>query len=139
MIKPVFPILIYDDLCYSCTKFAKLANMLVQGRALVVGHYSLVGKEIKKELFPNDYQGLEMFWFIIDGHAYGGRAGLARVVEYIFTVNKPPKHTYENNEFDLKSCTTDCATVKGVFFRSCSILTRYKKFEIAARHGYTPQ
>lgn len=124
----VFPILIYDNLCYSCTKFAKLANNLVNGKCLIVGHYTPTGKEIKKQLFPKDYDGLEMFWFIIDGHAHGGRAGLLRFIRYMLFGQK--KGQYPKNEFHLSECTTDCKTVKGVFLRSSSIITNYKKFSI---------
>jgi hypothetical protein len=128
MIELDMPILIYDNLCYSCTKFARLADNLVQGKCVIVGHYSTVGKEIKKQLFPKGYDGLEMFWFIINGYAYGGRAGLLRLIQYILFEKK--KGEYPHNEFCLTECTTDCKTVKGVFLRSHSIITNYKKFSI---------
>ena len=124
------PILIYDDLCYSCMKFAAVANALVRGKAVVVGHYSRRGIDLKKSLFPKGYEGLEMFWFIIDGHAYGGRAGLFRLLRYIFL--SPKKSGYERNEFKFADCRNDCMTTKGVFLRSCSIITRHKKFEVPA-------
>ena len=122
------PILIYDNLCYSCTKFARVANNLVNGKCLIIGHYTPLGKEIKKQLFPQDYEGLEMFWFIIDGYAHGGRAGLYRFIRYFLFEAK--KGDYKKNEFNLTECTTDCKTVKGVFLRSHSIITNYKKFRI---------
>jgi len=123
-----YPILIYDNLCYSCTRWAKIANDLVKGKCLVVGHYTPLGKEIKKQLFPKDYDGLEMSWFIIDGHAFGGRAGLFRLIRYILL--EPKKGAFPKNEFNLKECSTDCKTVKGVLLRSYSIVTRYKKFSL---------
>lgn len=129
MTELVYPILIYDNLCYSCTKFARIANNLVERKCTVVGHYTTIGKEIKKQLFPKDYDGLEMFWFIIDGYAYGGRAGLIRLIRYILFEGK--KGVYPKNEFHLAECTTDCKTVKGVFLRSHSIITNYKKFSIS--------
>ena len=134
MINIVYPVLIYDDLCYSCTKLAKMANLLLGRKALVVGHYSLIGKEIKKQLFPTGYDGLEMFWFITDGKAYGGRAGLSRLIRHLLAPrNDNSAYMYQRNDFDLKTCNTDCATIRGVFFRSCSILTKHKKFEIATK------
>ena len=123
-----YPILIYDNLCYSCTRWAKMANGLVKGKCLIVGHYTPFGKEIKKQLFPKDYDGLEMSWFIIDGHAYGGRAGLFRLIRYILL--EPKKGTFQKNKFNFTECSTDCKTVKGVFLRSYNIVTRYKKFSL---------
>lgn len=128
MAELVFPILIYDNLCYSCTRFAKIANKLVGGKCTIIGHYTSIGKEIKNQLFPKDYDGLEMFWFIIDGYAHGGRAGLHRLIRYILFEREKGK--YPKNEFHLAECTTDCKTVKGVFLRSSSIITNYKKFSI---------
>lgn len=129
MTELMYPILIYDDLCYSCTKFARIANNLVQGKCMIVGHYTTTGMEIKKQLFPKDYDGLEMFWFVINGYAYGGRAGLVRLIRYILFEGKRGEFT--KNEFHLSECTTDCKTAKGVFLRSHSIITNYKKFSIS--------
>ena len=128
MVEFSFPILIYDNLCYSCTRYAKIANRLVRNKCLIVGHYTPLGKEIKKQLFPKDYDGLEMSWFIIDGHAYGGRAGLFRLIRYILLEKK--KGSFPKNEFNLTECSNDCKTVKGVFLRSYSIVTMYKKFDL---------
>lgn len=123
-----YPILIYDNLCYSCTRWAKIVNGIVKGKCLIVGHYTPVGKEIKKQLFPKDYDGLEMSWFIIDGHAFGGRAGLIHLIRYIFL--EPKKGSFAKNEFNFTECSTDCKTVKGVFLRSSRIVTRNKKFSL---------
>ena len=128
MIELIYPILIYDNLCYSCTSWAKIANGLVKGKCLFVGHYTSFGKEIKKQLFPKDYDGLEMSWFIINGQAFGGRAGLFRLIRYILFESK--KGSFPKNEFNLKECNTDCKTVKGVFLRSYSIVTNYRKFSL---------
>ena len=128
MIKLSYPILIYDNLCYSCTKSVKMVNGLIQNKCLIVGHYTPLGKEIKKHLFPKDYDGLEMSWFLIDGYAYGGRAALFRLIRYILL--EPKKDSFPKNEFNLKECSTDCKTVKGVFLRSYSIVTMHKKFSL---------
>ena len=93
-----------------------------------MGHYTTLGKEIKKQFFPKDYDGLEMSWFIIDGHAYGGRAGLFRLIRYILLEKK--KDSFPKNEFNLTECNNDCKTVKGVFLRSYSIVTMSKKFDL---------
>lgn len=123
-----YPILIYDNRCYSCTKYAKIVNDIVKNRCVIVGHYTIPGKEIKEQLFPKGYEGLEMSWFIIDGYAHGGRAGLFRLLKYIILGRKKGK--YPKNEFSLAECTTDCKTVKGIFLRSSSLVTMYKKFSV---------
>jgi hypothetical protein len=93
-----------------------------------VGHHTPLGKEIKKQIFPKGYDGLEMSWFIIDDYAHGGRAGLLRLIKYVLL--EPKKGKFQKNEFSFTNCDTDCKTVKGVFFRSCSVITSYKKFSL---------
>ena len=125
-----FPILIYDNLCYSCTMAAKLANQLMKDKCLAVGHYTPFGREVKRQIFPQNYEGLEMSWFIIEGVAHGGRDGLIRCIKYIiFDKKHGPKR---KNNFNLTDCDTDCKSVKGVFVRSCSIITSHKKFKIVS-------
>ncbi|MGQ0795705.1 MAG: hypothetical protein ACT4N5_05935 [Nitrosopumilaceae archaeon] len=128
MTEIAYPILIYDNLCYSCTRWAKITNDLLRGKCLITGHYSLLGKEIKKQLFPKDYEGLDMSWFIIDGHAFGGRSGLFRLIRYMMFESK--NGLFPKNDFNLKECSTDCKTVKGAFLRSYSIITNSKKFSV---------
>jgi hypothetical protein len=91
-----------------------------------VGHYTELGKEIKKQLFPEDYDGIEMSWFIIDGDAYGGRAALFRLARFVVFGRKD--ETFPKNVFDLTECGTDCNTMRDVFLRMFSMLTTYKKF-----------
>lgn len=121
-----YPVLIYDNLCKSCTNFAKIANFLLRGKITMYGHYTYQGKEFKKIIFPENYEGTEMSWFITKNKAYGGRKVLQQFIKYSFS----PKHgNYPVNTFDLRECTTDCNTVKGVIFRSCSILTSSRIIE----------
>lgn len=122
-------ILIYDDLCYSCSKFAKFAYLLCNGQIRLVGHYSVEGKKIKQAIFPKNYDGYEMFWFIIDGYAYGGRAGLGRLIRYVFF--HPKGNRYPESNIDLTKCTDECKMTKAVFLRSKSIFSHYKKLKIS--------
>lgn len=128
MIKEVLPVLIYDNLCTSCTSYAKMINFLMKGRIMMVGHYTPQGKEFKKNIFPEGYEGLEMSWFVTGSCAYGGRAGLIQLIRYTIFSKKIRKAV--SNQFDLESCTTDCKTVKVLFIRSCSIITHSKKITI---------
>ena len=128
MVKEELPVLIYDNLCTSCTSYAKKINFLVKGKITMIGHYTPQGKEFKNNIFPEGYEGLEMSWFVTESCAYGGRAGLIQLIRYILFSKKNSKAI--SNQFDLESCTTDCKTVKGVFIRSCSIMTHSKKIII---------
>jgi hypothetical protein len=78
------PLLIHDDKCYSCTKFAKAASILSRGRIRTVGHYySKEAIEVKKIIFPVDYDPTNMFWLINKKGAYGARSGLLQVAKEI--------------------------------------------------------
>jgi hypothetical protein len=105
-----------------------MINFLIKGRITMVGHYTLQGKEFKKNIFPDGYEGLEMSWFVTGSCAYGGRSGLIQLIKYILFSKKNRKPN--SNQFNLELCTTDCKTVKGVFIRSCSIITHSKKIII---------
>jgi hypothetical protein len=122
------PILIYDNLCTSCTNYAKFVNSLVKQKIIMVGHYTPQGNELKKSIFPNGYEGLEMSWFVTENCAYGGRSGLFQLIKYIFFSKKNNQAT--SNQFDMNKCTTDCKTAKMVFIRSCSIISHSKKIAI---------
>ena len=60
-----------------------MANTLCKQKITIIGHYSESGEKIKKNFFPKGYEGLEMFWFINKGFAFGGRSGLEELVNYI--------------------------------------------------------
>lgn len=122
-----YPVLIYDDLCSSCTTYAKYVNKIVNGKITMLGHYSKDGKEFKNEIFPVGYDGLEMSWFVTPIAAYGGRKGLMKLLQYIFSLKEGE---FDENIFDLQECTTDCRTAKGVMIRSCSILTQGKIIKV---------
>ena len=78
------PLLIYDDKCYSCAKFAKVASMLSRGWIRAAGHYySQEAKEAKDMIFPADYDATKMFWLINRSGAHGARSGLLPLVKEI--------------------------------------------------------
>jgi hypothetical protein len=78
------PLLIYDDKCSSCTKFAKTANTLSRGRIRIAGHYySKEALEAKKMVFPTNYDSTKMFWLINKKGAYGARLGFIQLVKEI--------------------------------------------------------
>ncbi len=85
-IKENIPIVVYDDQCYLCTKFAKMVNFLSRGNLTIIGHYSNEGEEIRNQIL--DDSALEMFWVIDEKTAYGGRAALIPLIRAIITSKK---------------------------------------------------
>ena len=123
-----FPVLMYDDFCISCTKYASIVDRLAHGHITIIGLYSKDGVEFRKSIFPQGYDGLDMSWFCKKDRAYGGRSGLIHLIKYILFEKK--EIDYPGNRFNLNQCNTDCGTVKGVMFRSMSIITSSKEFKI---------
>ena len=82
------PLLIYDDKCSSCTKFAKSVNIVSKGWIRTAGHYySTEAHEAKKLVFPSGYNPTKMFWLINSQGAYGARSGLIPIIKEIILVN----------------------------------------------------
>jgi hypothetical protein len=78
------PLLIYDDRCYSCTKFAQVATALSRGWIRAAGHYySKQAQEAKAAAFPAGYDPTKMFWLINSAGAFGARSGLLPLVKEI--------------------------------------------------------
>ena len=119
------PLVIYDNECYLCVQFAKFVNFLAKGRLHFVGHYTDFGKKLRENIL--DSNALQMFWFIDDNTAYGGRAALGPLFSAILNVDG--KDIQEN--IDQDSCDLGCKSTKAVFFRSASLLTNSKKIKIS--------
>ncbi len=94
------PLLIYDDKCSSCTKFAITAAKLSGGWIRIAGHYySQEAIDSKKMIFPPGYDATKMFWLINRKGAFGARLGLVQVVkEIIFGVFKRMSKPQHNNK-----------------------------------------
>lgn len=123
-VKENVPIMLFDNQCYLCTKFARYVSFFARGKIMIVGHYSEFGKKIRDEIL--DESALEMFWFINKKRAYGGRAALYPLIKIIITKNaKVPTIIKSHDE-----CKQDCKTVKAVFVRSVSLLTNSKKIDL---------
>jgi predicted DCC family thiol-disulfide oxidoreductase YuxK len=123
-IKENTPIVVYDNQCYLCVKFARFVDFFARGKMTMIGHYSDFGVKIRNEIL--DESALDMFWFIDKKRAYGGRAALFPLVKSIFS--KKTKNTSTMN-ID-KNCQQDCKTVKAVFLRSSSLLTNSRKIDL---------
>ena len=119
------PLMIYDDKCYVCIKFAKLMNFIAKGKLRMIGHYTEFGKTIREEILEED--ALEMFWFIDKETAYGGRAAIIPLLSAILRV-----HGRKFNEVSIQeSCDIGCKDSLAVFFRSASLITHSRKIRIS--------
>src|SRR5688500_13590268 len=78
------PLLIYDDKCYSCTKFDKAAGILSRGRIRTVGHYySKEAIEAKKIIINVNSDPNNMIMLINKKGTYGARTCLVQVAKEI--------------------------------------------------------
>lgn len=119
-IKEAFPIVVFDNQCYLCVKFAKFVSFFARGKIKIVGHYTKAGEEIREKIL--DESALDMFWFIDEKTAYGGRSALQPLIKTIFS-NKTRKFSADEiNE----QCSQDCKTIKAVFIRSSSLISNSK-------------
>ena len=123
-IKENTPIVLFDNQCYLCMKFAKTVNYFARGKISIVGHYSEFGEKIRKEIL--DETALDMFWFISKKRAYGGRAALLPLVKSIFSEKTKKTSTIGID----KECQQGCKTVKAVFVRSTSLITNSKIIDL---------
>ncbi len=120
----ITPLVIYDNQCYLCTKFAGAVNFLARGKLLLVGHYTDLGEKLRNQIL--DSSALEMFWFVDGKTAFGGRAALFPLISAIIHSKGAGSGKFEN----VESCDTGCKTAKAVFLRSASLLSNSKKIPI---------
>lgn len=122
------PLLIYDDKCSSCGKFAKTAAKLSRGWIRIAGHYySQEAIDTKKMIFPSDYDATKMFWLINKKGAHGARLGLFQVIKEIILGNFKSilknrfNKNYDNNLIiaydcqEKESCMSTRATLSRIF------------------------
>ncbi len=119
-LEKLVPLVLYDNMCYLCIKFAKVINFLAKGRLLLVGHYTDLGKKLRDEVL--DSSALSMFWFIDKKTAYGGRAALLPLFCAIISA----KGNSESISVQ-ESCDIGCKDTKAVFLRSASLVSNSKK------------
>jgi len=78
------PLLIYDDRCPSCWRFAFWARRLSGGWIRLAGHYySPEATKVKRIIFPDNYDPTKMFWLINKNGAFGARSALMEVFKEI--------------------------------------------------------
>ena len=123
-IKEKSPIVLFDDQCYVCIKFATIINFLARNRITMVGHYSDFGTKIRNEIL--DESALEMFWFIDEKRASGGRAALFPLIKSIFFTKAEKSKFVQINDI----CSENCKSTRSVFVRSFSLITNSKKINL---------
>lgn len=114
-------IVLYDDQCYLCIKFAKIVNFLARGKLEIIGHYSKKGEQIRNQIL--DESALEMFWVIEEKIAYGGRSALIPLLRAIIKQPKKSHYKFDKNP----NCDVECKNAKSVFLRSASLISKGKK------------
>lgn len=121
----ITPLVIYDNACYLCVKFALAINFLARRKIHLVGHYTKFGKKLREEIL--DSRATQMFWFVDGKTAYGGRAALLPLIFTIFKSNELP--SIQNVAIE-ESCDAGCKSPKSVFVRSASLFTNSRKIKI---------
>lgn len=122
----LFPLVIYDDKCYLCSKFAGVVHTFARDKILIVGHYSDAGMKIKSEIFEHSYDSTRMFWFITKKTAYGGRAAILPLFFNILTGRSRNHLDYDSSS----SCSQDCKTPQAFFMRTKSLFSNSKKIAL---------
>lgn len=125
-IRDLAPVMIYDDSCYYCSKFASIVKTLARKRILILGQYSKRGIEIKSEIFPKNYDATRMFWFITDKVAYGGRAGILPLLFYLLK----GKQTKSFPRDEPLVYGNDCKTPEAFFMRIKTLLSNSDKITL---------
>ncbi len=118
------PIVVFDDRCYLCVKFAKAVDFLARGRLTMVGHYTPLGERLGGEVLGESAR--EMFWLIDGKTAYGGRAALLPLARAVASARGPGRAGTATGG----ACGQGCRTAKSAFVRSSSLFTNSKKIPI---------
>ena len=84
-----FPVLIYDNYCSSCSKFANVIYSLSKKKIEILGHFDIERSTELKELVFRNYSKdpTRMFWYVKAGRAYASRNGLAQVISDLIKIN----------------------------------------------------
>jgi hypothetical protein len=124
-LQDITPLIIYDNKCYLCIKFAQAVNFLARHKIHLVGHYTELGKKLREDIL--DSSAYQMFWFVDGKTAYGGRASL---LPLLFTIFKSKDFQSTQNVVIEETCDTECKNPKAVFVRSASLFTNSRKIKI---------
>ena len=84
-----FPVLIYDNYCSSCSKFAQVIYRLSKRKIEILGHFDIERSLELKALVFHSYSKdpTKMFWYIKKDKAYASRNGLYQVIKDLIKIN----------------------------------------------------
>ena len=119
-----YPILIFDNRCYLCTKFVKVVNFFAKSKIMIIGHYSRFGEKVREEVL--DESALDMFWLIDKKTAYGGRAAILPLIKLILCKRNSKVSNLKIND----ECKQECKTIKALMERTFSLFSNSKIIKI---------
>jgi hypothetical protein len=129
------PILIYDDKCSSCYKFALLIHSLSNGWIRIEGHYYSSNIHlINKVLFPANYNPKKMFWLVNKKGAWGARSALIPLIVEVIRGRLNSHFVIKRNATmdNTFSCRLDsnavCSDYRNIFKRILGVLRNTGKF-----------
>lgn len=121
------PLLLYDDKCYSCAKFAQAAATLSRGWIRTAGHYH--SQEAKEMIFPPGYDSTRMFWLVNRTGAFGARSGLLPLAkETIVGMFRGGKASDIVAACEYDGTSMSCYTPTNVFKRLATLLSHGARF-----------
>lgn len=118
------PMIVYDNRCYLCVKFAKIIESITRGNITMIGHYSEFGINLRKTILGES--ATEMFWLIDKKTAYGGRSALLPLLRAMVTKNERSSNKIKVDD----KCEQECKTIKAVFIRTASLFSNGKKIDL---------
>jgi len=129
-------LLIYDDKCYLCGKFAQAARRLARGRIDIVGHYSKEGIYARSKIFPEGFDSTNMFWLVKGEQAFGGRHGLVPVaVEILKGIFRPVSaNDMQSVNLVCSSEELSCNTPRDFLRRVSMLMKNGKKIKVEIKN-----
>lgn len=126
------PILIYDDTCYHCGRFANAVRRLSRGRIEVIGHYSKEGMSVKNKIFPEGFDSTTMSWLVKDKQAFGGRCQLVPIaIEIMKGIFKPSSiNDMHDINFVCSNEELSCSRPADFVKRTYMLISNGKKIKI---------
>jgi hypothetical protein len=126
------PLLIYDDTCYHCGRFAQAVRRLSRGRIEIIGHYSREGMSVKSKIFPEGFDSTTMSWLVKDKQAFGGRNQLIPIaVEIVKGIVKPSsKNDIHQINLLCSNEELSCSRPNDFVKRVCMLIKSGKKMNL---------
>ena len=126
------PLLIYDDTCYHCGRFAQAARRFSRGRIEPVGHYSKQGMSVKSKIFPEGFDSTTMSWLVKENQAFGGRSQWIHIAIEIIKGMVKPSSNNDMHRISL-ACSNEelsCSRPADFVKRTYTLVRNGKKIKI---------